>query len=95
MGKISKKSAKKIHAHEQCNALHASESFEGSTSAPPTQLPKFPDINVRQEAANHYQAYQLRTAPTSVVEPPANKLPVVRYKPQLSEGEASKGGETV
>ena len=81
MGKISKKSAKKIR-----DALHASESFEGSTSAPPTQLPKFPDINVWQEAANYYRAYQLRTAPTSVVEPPANKLPVppprIAYDPE-------------
>ena len=86
MGKFSKKSAKKIRAREQHDALHTSESFEGSTSTPPTQLPKFPDINVWQEAANYYRAYQLRTAPTSVVEPPANKLPVpaprITYDPE-------------
>ena len=86
MGKISKKSAKKIRTREQHDALHTSESFEGSTSTPPTQLPKFPDINVWQEAANYYRAYQLRTAPTSVVEPPANKLPIpaprITYDPE-------------
>ena len=86
MGKVSKKSAKKLRAHERCDTLHASESFEGSTSTPPTQLPKFPDINVRQEATNYYRAYQLRTALTSVVEPPANKLPIpaprITYDPE-------------
>ena len=86
MGKFSRKSVKNICARQQRDTLHTSESLEGSTSAPPTQLPKFPDINVWQEAANYYRAYQLYTAPTSVVEPPANKLPVpvpkITYDPK-------------
>jgi hypothetical protein len=86
MATISKKSAKKLRAREKRDAIHASIGHDSLISTPPTQLSKFPDINVQQEATNYYQSYQLRTAPTFVVEPPSNKLPIpaptITYDPE-------------
>jgi hypothetical protein len=76
MATISKKSAKRLRARERHNAMHETSSHGDSTPTPPAQPPKFPDINVRQEAANYFRAYQRRLAPTLVVEPVSNKSPV-------------------
>jgi hypothetical protein len=85
MATISKKSAKKLHAHERRNAMHPSSSHKGPTPTPPAQLSEFPDINVRQETANYFRAYQQRPAPTLVVEPVTNKSPVPAPAPIPSQ----------
>jgi hypothetical protein len=54
MDTISKVAAKKLHAPQRGNAMQESASHEGSASTPPTLLPKFPDINVHQEADNYF-----------------------------------------
>ena len=72
MATISKKSAKKLRARERHNAKHEISNHVVSTPPPPTQLSKFPDINVQQEATNHYGSYP---APTRVTEPPTATLP--------------------
>jgi hypothetical protein len=93
METISKKAAKKLRARERHNAMYETSSHKGSTPPPPTQLSEFPDINVQQEAANYYRSYQLRTAPTLVVEAPANKSHIPAPAPIPSR--CSTGDETV